>query len=1559
METKLRIPGLPILQLSGPLGGQNNFAHFKASIAVYAVRNFGHLGKVIEQGTYYTAPLIPPLTEEEKAEDEANDDDLNRILRTERAKARVREQDAQAAQRPALYATIWGQLSSESEQKIQQIANWKQIHDEKDPLMLWQRIVATHASSESGNPAMDKQESRRRYAALRQRPDESTSDFKQRTDECLHIMEAVAQSVPPAEDIALDFLDRLDNSRFATLKTLLANSKVLGDDKYPKTLSEAYVLASSFKVMGRDGRAAAAAAEHFSDFPVFTAKVERFKKASGNLDSRGKPNSSGSGKTPDNPRGPRVAPDKSLPPPSPCKHCGGNHWNSDCSKAPKKSTRPSATKVHVANMDRKAKRATEEDEEEDPNGSILCFMADSHRSEQNSPRFEVLLDNQATGHIFRDKSLLRNLRKTDTFVTISGIGGSISTDLIGDFLNFGEVHYSPEACTNVLSFHKISKIAAITYNAPNDYFNVQFADREYKFHVKDGEGLYTCMFSPHTAYINTVSSNLAPYTKREVQLAKDARTIMERLGNPSKADMIAMIQGNSISNLPITSSDVTRCFDIFGQSLAALRGKTTIRPAVEVVADPPTAEGTKISLHVDIMFVEGDPYLITVSQPMSNVIVSWLGGKRTAAPVGRALASQINVYRARRFDVHTILTDGEGAIAKISPHFTKCGININTAGAGQHVPIVERKIRQLKERARGILGCLPYSLPRSLLQHLIGFCTSRLNLIPSRLHSTFQSASQWLKGTKPEFKRDVRISFGEYVHTTNTLNTNKSGTASRTEDCIALCPSGNIQGSARFYCLNTGGIITRDHWEPLPMPAWVIKRMDDLCRTETSPVSSNIGFARGYQNILDVSEPDISQESSPAPSEEHLHDIFTPIDFAGVEEEAVTQPSLQPPSVIHADGNFVPADLFQDLSPDSPTEAEQDPRGGVDYSVQEILTNVDLQGTQHHPASRDLFDQLEAPPEVPHPLPRIARYNYHEPPPAQVSQAVSEGRYNFRTNRHYGTREGGWRHREANSPEATGSNKVTSLHISIKRATKLYGILANDTLLKEVENLEAYSTFSPKFYSALSPAEKKGIIRSSAFIKEKFFPDGRFDKLKARIVAGGDGQDRSLYEDLYSPTISTEALFILASIAAKEARTVITADIGSAYLNAVMPSDTLVLARLEPAVAASFVQLYPTKYKPYLNSDGTIIVKLEKACYGCVESAKLWYANIVKTVTAHGFTHNPSQPCVFNKGIPGHQITIGIFVDDLFITVDQGVSPNSFLTHLTDTYGTVKVHTGKIHSFLGMTFDMSTPGECKISMAGYISDLLRLTGVTTKAASPAAGHLFHVQEDAPKLDTAGSKRFHSLVAKLLFLAKRVRPEILPAVIFLTTRVNGPDTDDDKKLTRILSYLHSQPSLFLRLTGSHVNSPACFVDASYAVHGDFKGHTGAFISLGGGAIHVKSSKQKINSKSSTEAELIALSDYSSQLIWTRDFLHHQGLSMNPALIYQDNKSTLALIERGRPSAELSRHINIRYFFVKDRIERGELQLEYKPTSEMAADILTKPLQGEHFRRLRDVLLHGEA
>ena len=138
--------------------------------------------------------------------------------------------------------------------------------------------------------------------------------------------------------------------------------------------------------------------------------------------------------------------------------------------------------------------------------------------------------------------------------------------------------------------------------------------------------------------------------------------------------------------------------------------------------------------------------------------------------------------------------------------------------------------------------------------------------------------------------------------------------------------------------------------------------------------------------------------------------------------------------------------------------------------------------------------------------------------------------------------------------------------------------------------------------------------------------------------------------------------------------------------------------------------------------------------------------------------------------------------------------------------------------------------------------------------------------------------------------------------------------------------------------------------------DGKSHTGAAISLGNGIVNAKASKQKVVSKSSTEAELIGLSDSASQVIWTRDFLIGQGYQMDAATIFQDNMSTMAMVKRGQSNSERSRHINIRYFFVKDRVEQGDVKIEYKPTGEMIADILTKPLQGSLFARLRDLLLN---
>jgi hypothetical protein len=219
-----------------------------------------------------------------------------------------------------------------------------------------------------------------------------------------------------------------------------------------------------------------------------------------------------------------------------------------------------------------------------------------------------------------------------------------------------------------------------------------------------------------------------------------------------------------------------------------------------------------------------------------------------------------------------------------------------------------------------------------------------------------------------------------------------------------------------------------------------------------------------------------------------------------------------------------------------------------------------------------------------------------------------------------------------------------------------------------------------------------------------------------------------------------------------------------------------------------------------------------------------------------------------------------------------------------------------------------------------------------------------------------SDKFHSSVAKLLYVAKRGRPDILTAVSFLTTRVTCSTEEDSKKLEKVLKYLNGSRDLILRLKGNDNMVITTYIDASYASHVDGKGHTGAMVTLGGGAVRSKSSKQKLVAKSSTESELIGMSDEIGQAIWTRNFLIAQGFKVPPIQLKQDNMSTITIVNKGKPNSGRTKHIAIRYFFIKDKIDSKEVELEHLSTNSMVADILTKPLQGELFRRHRKVLLN---
>jgi hypothetical protein len=375
------------------------------------------------------------------------------------------------------------------------------------------------------------------------------------------------------------------------------------------------------------------------------------------------------------------------------------------------------------------------------------------------------------------------------------------------------------------------------------------------------------------------------------------------------------------------------------------------------------------------------------------------------------------------------------------------------------------------------------------------------------------------------------------------------------------------------------------------------------------------------------------------------------------------------------------------------------------------------------------------------------------------------------------------------------------------------------------------------------------------------------------------------------------------------------------------------------------------RYSEFVEKEtGTMVVELDKALYGCVEAAALWYNDLKGKLLNFGFIENRYDVCVFNKRCEdGFQITIVLHVDDLLVTSVSQRNIEDFEKYLSTVYPEIKVKKGPVVDYLGMTFDFTETGEVKITMENCVNEILSQCEVNTPRATPGASTLFEVRENSRKASESESKWFHSNVAKVLYLAKRVRPECLTAVSFLTTRVLVCDEDDLAKLRRLLGYLLCTRDRGVILRICDIMRVSAYIDAAYGVHTESgKSHTGCAIVLGQSAlIYAKSSKQKNVTKSSTEAELVGLSDSASQVIHVRNFVEAQGYTIGPAVIYQDNMSCIALMKRGSPASERSRHINIRFFWLHEKLTDNEVSIQHLGTEEMFANVLTKPIQGAQF------------
>jgi hypothetical protein len=302
---------------------------------------------------------------------------------------------------------------------------------------------------------------------------------------------------------------------------------------------------------------------------------------------------------------------------------------------------------------------------------------------------------------------------------------------------------------------------------------------------------------------------------------------------------------------------------------------------------------------------------------------------------------------------------------------------------------------------------------------------------------------------------------------------------------------------------------------------------------------------------------------------------------------------------------------------------------------------------------------------------------------------------------------------------------------SVKKGLKEFGKAGSDAVIAEMQQLHDRDVIEPKKANLLTQGEKNKALHYLMFLKKK-----RCGRIKGRGCA--DGRKQRIYktkEETSAPTVAIESLMLSCTIDAKERRSVITADIPGAFMQADM--DEVLYMKLEGPLAKLLTKVDPKKYEKFVEYEKgkpVMYVRLKKAHYGTLQASLLFWQDLSGHLTKWGFTVNPYDECVMNKMIEGKQCTILWHVDDIKLShVDDEVN-EEIIEKLNGVYGKeapLVVTRGKVHDYLGMTLDYSVDGQCKVIMKDYVEATLEAlpNDMDGEAATPAAHRLFEVNCD--------------------------------------------------------------------------------------------------------------------------------------------------------------------------------------------------------------------------------------
>lgn len=438
---------------------------------------------------------------------------------------------------------------------------------------------------------------------------------------------------------------------------------------------------------------------------------------------------------------------------------------------------------------------------------------------------------------------------------------------------------------------------------------------------------------------------------------------------------------------------------------------------------------------------------------------------------------------------------------------------------------------------------------------------------------------------------------------------------------------------------------------------------------------------------------------------------------------------------------------------------------------------------------------------------------------------------------------------------------------------------------------------------------------------------------KARLVVRGCQQEKGIdFQDIFSPVINITSLRTLLALSVQWDYVIKKFDIKTAFL----------YGSLNEEVYMEIPQGY--------EKENNKICRLRKSLYGLKQAPVTWNEHFCSLLKEHGLKSISFDQCLFKneKGT----LFLAIYVDDGLIVGENEEEIDQLLEKLEENLEIKK--SNEIDTFLGIRITRSKD-SIKLDQEKYIEEVLERFGMSN--AKPTEVPMIH-DENAYDAQTGKINfPYREAVGSLLYISSKTRPDIAYAVGFCSRKMENPTGNDISNIKRIMRYLKytKEDGIIYKKTDNKMEIKA-FSDSDFAGEKTTrKSTTGYVVYYCDGPVSWCSRKQPVVALSSTEAEFIAAADCVKELLYLKVMIEHLTNTKMTVTLNIDNQSAIAIIKNGQFNKR-SKHIDVRYHFIHEKIRENLIQVGYLCSEKMIADIFTKPLCKIKFLKHKNQLVY---